>query len=275
MGKRILKEKIETIRTVKCYLTDTGGVEHRIARMNTGRIVMLDHQWEDIKLLRAMAKPSLCCYDFIVGKSVYGHKVPQLFPISGRHDKSDVTLRPALVHTPPNYLRTLRAKMDSATAQLGNLLNGGPYNKYSTSFIWSYISKCHTDSTHLKDRMPQWRDAPKGRADAGIISIAYNVEMYMDSTKHTDTLGKHFRVEKVPRKDAYTYVPGLVPRYSSPYFLPYILDHRVGDVRMVKGFLVDPDVTKLSERIRFARACITADNVLILSIQNLEVKPRY
>lgn len=253
-----IREKVVAVREVKCYLLNPAGDTHRIAMLNTGRQVMMDHTWESAKLLRAMTHPHSCCIGAITGTSAAGRTHIRAFPHIGKLDSNKAA---RLVSSPPtNYLHeklhSVHASIDTCT----NLRRCSPYAGRTevVAIFTSGGGAC---------RAPQWYSFPHNKVGGQLrifstVANAVAVHMNMTVMEHSYPLKREGNSYSVLPLTAY------VPP-SMPVFKPYILDQKIGTVYMVHGLLVDPDIYNLPRRVRFARACITPNGVTILDIQEI------
>ena len=267
MGKKLVTERVVSVVERTCYIGEKDGVKHRIGMTNTGRIILMDHSWHEVKLMRAMVRPRSCCYDYVIGRNVAGATVERAF-IPYRFKGLTQPVVEQVVVT--KYLGSLKHKAHTIIETAISLSGGGPYQAYMQMPLT--YQRSVSDSTPAHDKRPCWANIPHGRTHGGHLSICYNMKMVVDIIKNPDTLGVKFPVDKVSRQDSYTHdQTRTYIREDQPYLLPIIMEHRSGDARVVRGMLVDPNMTALSRRIRWARAVITPAGITFMSIEDLEV----
>ena len=268
MGKKLVTERVVSVVERTCYISgEKDGVKHRIGMTNTGRIILMDHSWHEVKLMRAMVRPRSCCYDYVIGHNVAGATVERAFIPYRFKGLTQPVVKQAVVI---EYLAILKRKAYTTMETAVSLSGGGPYHAYmQTSLTYQ---RSVSDSTPAHDKRPRWVSIPHGRQHGGSLAINYSMKMVVDIIKNPDTLGVKFPVDKVSRQDSYTQSAQTRTYISEgqPYLFPIIMEHRSGDARVVRGMLVDPNMTALPRRIRWARAVITPAGITFMSIEDLE-----
>jgi len=275
MGKKLVTERIVSVVVKNCYLTPEGA-KHRIGMTNTGRTVLMDHSWEEVKLMREMVRPRCCCYDYVVGSTITGSAIERAFTlyrfksVTQPVDKKPIA---GITFMSVDYFAGLKVKAHQTVETAISLGGHSPYQGYM-QVVLTYRSQYRSGSdglTPAHDRKPCWNSVPHGRQSGGHMDIRYTMKMVVDIIKNPDTLGVKFAVDKVSRQDSYV-LPATTPSYireDQPYLLPIIMEHRTGDARVVTGLLVDPNMTALPRRIRWARAVITPAGITFMSIEDL------
>mgnify|MGYP001558581934 CR=1 FL=1 len=268
------KDRVLYVREVICHLS--GKPEsHRIAMMASGQRVMLDHVggFATVKLLRMVAKPTVCCMDYCTGKNLAGARVEQVGVcakiVGGAPHKRGVR-----VGTNPQYTRRLTQRMYSVLSDI-SLPHKGPFGRVSCQLDVRYWSaadrRYYGDTVHA----PKWDRAPSGK-NSGSPKVYYTVGMYLDITKrHKDILCKPVALQKqgrayglsrgCPTDDAGT----AIISSDTPYYFPFTVESRTDTGSVTWGFLVDPNITAMPDRIKWVRVVLNrGSNIFIILEKN-------
>lgn len=260
-----VREKVVSVVAVRCYLNNPEGDIHRIALTNTGRTKMLDHTWETAKLLRTLIKPSCDCIGAITGKTYEGRYHDRAFSSTWaqRVVDSNLSKKPMLTQSRPGqYPSDLRAKV--VTDYQSKITPTSPYF-YAIGLTLKVIDAKQV-AYRTPDNIPQVtrravnKQPPMVQVD---VSLRQAVTFY----KYRNTLPRFILLSKSRTPIGYTVVAdgeGSIPRFT-----PVLIDSVADGVFMVRGWLTDPTITKLSDRLRFARAVITPIGAAILEVMDL------